>query len=407
MPEAAKGPRLWLRRERRDQSGTLTHPAVWYIRDEGTGCGIDDRERAVQLLADYIAQKRLDGPPRSARDPASVPVADVIARYVRDVAAKRARPKEAAQRARALLAYFGNKTLADINGDCCRRYAEQRSTDAAARRELEDLRAAINHHRREGLCSQVVEVVLPPERAARERWLTRSEAARLILAAWRYREIQKGRPTDRRSRQHVAKFMLVALYTGTRASAVCGAALEPTPGCGWIDVERGVFYRRPARRLETKKTSAPGSVAAWPVGASAALETAWADLRRRMEPRAGHGRQEGIRQRRGRCGAGSGRDAARAAAYGGHVVDAGRSRHVGGRRLSRDDGRDVVAALRASSSGPPGAGEKFVLRREPPHLPPHLARNQTRTDVIEREKNRNSFKDGQVAPLVRDEGVAG
>jgi integrase len=262
MPQAAKGPRLWLRRERRDQSGTLTHPAVWYIRDDGryqqgTGCGIDDRERAVQLLADYIAQKRLDGPPRSARDPASVPVADVIARYIRDVAAKRARPKEAAQRARALLAYFGNKTLADINGDCCRRYAEQRSTDAAARRELEDLRAAINHHRREGLCSQVVEVVLPPERAARERWLTRSEAARLILAAWRYREIQKGRPTDRRSRRHVAKSMLVALYTGTRASAVCGAALEPTPGRGWIDVERGVFYRRPARRLETKKRQPP------------------------------------------------------------------------------------------------------------------------------------------------------
>jgi integrase len=262
MPQAAKGPRLWLRRERRDQSGTLTHPAVWYIRDDGryqqgTGCGIDDRERAVQLLADYIAQKRLDGPPRSARDPASVPVADVIARYIRDVAAKRARPKEAAQRARALLAYFGNKTLADINGDCCRRYAEQRSTDAAARRELEDLRAAINHHRREGLCSQVVEVVLPPERAARERWLTRSEAARLILAAWRYREIQKGRPTDRRSRRHVAKFVLVALYTGTRASAVCGAALEPTPGRGWIDVERGVFYRRPARRLETKKRQPP------------------------------------------------------------------------------------------------------------------------------------------------------
>src|SRR5580704_7306614 len=50
-------------------------------------------------------------------------------------------------------------------------YAAQRSTDAAARRELEDLRAAINHHRREGLCSQVVEVVLPPERPARERWL--------------------------------------------------------------------------------------------------------------------------------------------------------------------------------------------------------------------------------------------
>ena len=36
-------------------------------------------------------------------------------------------------------------------------------TAAAARRELEDLRAAINHHRREGLCSEIVSVVLPRE----------------------------------------------------------------------------------------------------------------------------------------------------------------------------------------------------------------------------------------------------
>src|SRR5262245_54390484 len=115
MPEAAKGPRLWLRRERRDKSGAVTHKAMWFIRDDGryqqsTGCGIDDRERAVQLLADYMAQKRLDGA-RGARDPASVPVAYVIARCDRDRAAKCARPKEAAQRARALLAYFGDKTL--------------------------------------------------------------------------------------------------------------------------------------------------------------------------------------------------------------------------------------------------------------------------------------------------------
>jgi integrase len=155
------------------------------------------------------------------------------------------------------LAFFGGKTLAQVNGDVCRRYAAQRSTDAAARRELEDLRAAINHHRREGLCSQIVEVVLPREQPARDRWLTRSEAARLILAAWRYREVQKGKATDRRSRQHIAKFILVALYTGTRASAVCGAALGAMTGRGWIDLDRGVFYRRPAGRLETKKRTPP------------------------------------------------------------------------------------------------------------------------------------------------------
>ena len=47
----------------------------------------------------------------------------------------------------------------------------------------------------------------------RERWLTGGEAARMIWAAWRYREKQKGKPTGRRSRQHIARFILLALYT--------------------------------------------------------------------------------------------------------------------------------------------------------------------------------------------------
>jgi len=47
MPNAAKRARLWLRRERRDIRGRVTHPAVYVIRDgkyqESTGCGRDDR----------------------------------------------------------------------------------------------------------------------------------------------------------------------------------------------------------------------------------------------------------------------------------------------------------------------------------------------------------------------------
>src|SRR5262249_21063336 len=153
--------------------------------------------------------------------------------------------------------YFGDKVLSDVNGTICRTYVKRRGSIAAARRELEDLRAAINHHRREGLCSAIVEVVLPEASPARERWLTREEAARLLWAAWHYREVQKGKPTGRRSRQHIARFILLALYTGTRAGAICGAALQPTVGRGWIDVARGVFYRRPEGERETKKRKPP------------------------------------------------------------------------------------------------------------------------------------------------------
>src|SRR5262249_1584792 len=131
------------------------------------------------------------------------------------------------------------------------------STDAMARRDLEELRAAINHHLREGKHNEVISVVLPERRPAREEWLTRSDAARLLWSAWRYREVQKGVSTDRRSRRHVARFTIVGLYTGTRAAAICAASFYPEAGRGLVDVERGVFYRRAQGARETKKRQTP------------------------------------------------------------------------------------------------------------------------------------------------------
>jgi integrase len=254
MPSTSKGARLWLRKRR-------GRTAQWVIRDgsyqKGTGCTAHDIVGAERAFAKYLASKHIRRVRTHSRDPDQIPIADVLTIYLTDVVPHHSRPKETKGRIKALDAFFGDKMLSYVTGETCRAYATQRSTDAAARRELEDLRAAINHHRREGLCNQVVEVVLPPERPPRERWLTRSEAARLIWSAWSYREVQKGRQTGRRSRQHVAHFILVALYTGTRASAVCGAALQPTVGHGWIDLDRGVFYRRPAGHRETKKRQPP------------------------------------------------------------------------------------------------------------------------------------------------------
>jgi integrase len=255
MPARSKGPRLYLRPARRDKTGH--HAAIWIIRDgnhqQSTGCPAYDVSGAEGALGLYITNKHVRAAGASKRDPGQIPIADILAIYLRDVVSRHSRPKETKSRIKALDSFFGDKLLSYVTGETCRAYVAQRSTDAAARRELEDLRAAINHHRREGLCDKIVEVVLPPERPHRQRWLTRSEAARLIRSAWRYREVQKGKQTDRRSRQHVARFILVALYTGTRASAVCGAALQATVGHGWVDLERGVFYRRPAGQRETKK----------------------------------------------------------------------------------------------------------------------------------------------------------
>ena len=279
MSRPGKGARLWLRPEKRNHDGTLRERAVWVIRDGprkiSTGCPPQNRAGAEGALGEHLADKYK--PNRAGgRHPSEILIADVLAIYLTDVAPRHAREDETKQRVLTLDAWWAEKTLAEVNGTNCRAYVEYRTrqtwkaarpkktgtaprmvTAAAARRELEDLRAAINHHRREGLCSEIVSVVLPPRADARERWLTRSEAARLLWAAWRARQVMRDKATLRAVGRHVARFILVGLYTGTRSAAICGAALMPTVGRGHVDLEQGVFYRRAVGRRQTKKRQPP------------------------------------------------------------------------------------------------------------------------------------------------------
>jgi hypothetical protein len=134
-------------------------------------------------------------------------VLDVLNLYLTEVARGHTRPEETKQRILKLADFFEQKTLDDITGDLCRDYVDWRVgqpwksskpektnrpartvTEASARRELEDLRAAINHHIAEGRCTRLILVVLPDKSEPRPDWLTRSEAARLIWAAWRAKQ---------------------------------------------------------------------------------------------------------------------------------------------------------------------------------------------------------------------------
>ena len=279
MPRRAKGARLWLRPEERNPDGTLRKRAVWVIRDGprkiSTGCVTENRTGAERALGEHLSDKYQPNR-RRGRHPSEVLIADVLAIYLVDIAPRHARPEETKQRALTLDSWWADKALADVNGANCRAYVEHRTAQtwkaakpattghaprkvsaAAARRELEDLRAAINHHRREGFCSEVISVVLPSRPPARERWLTRSEAARLLWAAWRAKQVMSAQDTRRAVGRHVARFILVGLYTGTRASAICGAALMPTIGRGHVDLAQGVFYRRAIGRRQTKKRQPP------------------------------------------------------------------------------------------------------------------------------------------------------
>lgn len=62
-------------------------------------------------------------------------------------------------------------------------------------------------------------------------------------------QLARGRYTSK----HIARFILVGLYTGTRASAICGAALTQAIGRGHVDLEHGIFIRKAMGAKETTK----------------------------------------------------------------------------------------------------------------------------------------------------------
>jgi integrase len=67
----------------------------------------------------------------------------------------------------------------------------------------------------------------------------------LLWTAWTYRETQRGVSTAKRLWRHLARFIVAALCTGSRQGVITGAALTVREGAGYVDLEEGVFYRRP------------------------------------------------------------------------------------------------------------------------------------------------------------------
>ena len=272
-----KGPRLWLQPER-IRIGRKSEPAVWVIRDGAhkisTGCGPADLGEAERQLSRYLAEKHEPG--RRTGDPSQINTADVLALYAQDIVTGHSRPKESTARIKRLLSYWGDPdeaskiaadqgrkvgeligTLADVRTATCQSYVEWVGARRTATMDLELLRAAINHAWSEQVIDRKLPVWLPEQGAPRERWLTRSEVAKLVRAAWRARRQQDGQPDDWAQLKHVARFIVMAHYTGTRKAAILNAAFERVPGAGYIDLDAGLWHRRGSGVRATKKRQPP------------------------------------------------------------------------------------------------------------------------------------------------------
>ena len=200
MPRQPKGPRLWLQPARRNAAGKIVEQPVWVIRDGGrkasTGCGPDALPAAEASLQRYLTEKH--DPAAAARDQSDDPlIADIVAFYLDQRADRQKRPSEVRGRCSRLLAWWQTRRVSEIKPSTCQAYAKARG-DGPARRELEDLRAALRLAWKERILANPIPVELPQAGPPRERWLTRSEVARLLWAAWRLREKQRrGRGADK------------------------------------------------------------------------------------------------------------------------------------------------------------------------------------------------------------------
>lgn len=139
----------------------------------------------------------------------------------------------------ALLPFWETRSLGEITARTCEQYARERArAPGTIRRELATITAAQNFMVAENRLTRAVPVALPEKPEPKDRWLTATEAARLLNAA---------RHGGRETRLYLPLFVLIALYTGARKEAVLSLKWPQ------VDLSTGrIRFALPGRR-KTKK----------------------------------------------------------------------------------------------------------------------------------------------------------
>ena len=212
MPQHSKGPRLYLHPRSRD----------WVVRDGTifirTGCSEGEKATAEKRLAEYIASKY------ETRASAAPLILDMLALYGKEVAPYRKTARTVAYNITNLTKWWSDKRASDISVRTCRTYAATKTAPAAAA-DLKILRAAAKywHASEYGPLTFVPSFWIPKDNPPKDRWLTVSEAARLLNAA---------KPSP-----HLRRFILLALHTGSRPGVVLSLTWQQ------IDLDHGIMRR--------------------------------------------------------------------------------------------------------------------------------------------------------------------
>jgi integrase len=262
-------PRLKCRPSRKGRN------ALWVIKDRereiSTGFGQSERAKAEIALADYITKTRQPffGDGRAHE----VLIGDCLAVYCDKHGPTIARPDGLALEIERLAEFFGDRYVSELTEEVCRSYVDWRcaQTDrratvnkgrkikpTTARRELVTLSAALNWCFRNKRLDRPVVVNLPQVAERRERFLGRTEVAALVWAALGFN--RDGTRNPFRINRHLARFILIGFYTGTRHDAILRLQWMANTTGGWFDLDAGMLYRRPQDAIETNKRRTPAPI---------------------------------------------------------------------------------------------------------------------------------------------------
>ena len=151
-------------------------------------------------------------------------------------------PSASLTRSKRLDAWWQDRFVDAIKLGTCEAYRNSRLKQgvklATVTRELSTLRAALKWAVNDGRLTEAPFVKTPPKQEGKDRWLTRSEAARLLWAARK----------EPKSRLHLPLFIMLGLYTGARSEAILSLRWFPQ-----VDLDRQQIDFNPPGRERTKK----------------------------------------------------------------------------------------------------------------------------------------------------------
>jgi integrase len=130
-----------------------------------------------------------------------------------------------------------------------KRRGYHKAASSSVRREVAVLVAAVNYGVKNRLLSKadVRELPLPQSGEARERWLTRDEAKRLLETAEARRKGPGRSKVEQKRLSRAERFIYLGLYTAARKNALETLKWEQ------VSFEQGTINLNPAGRRQTKK----------------------------------------------------------------------------------------------------------------------------------------------------------